>query len=40
MTAGTEVWDMGGASVEGGISHIDGEFWNSHREYFMESTSD
>ena len=40
VTAGTEVWDMGGASVEGGISHIGGGFWDSHGEYFMESTSD
>lgn len=39
VTAGVEVWDMGGAEPEEGTSYIDGSFWNDHGEYFAVSTS-
>ena len=40
VTAGTEVWDMGGAAAEEGTSHMDASFWDSHGEFFTESDSD
>ena len=39
VTAGVEVWDMGGAEPEEGTGYMDDSFWDGHGEYFAVSTS-